>query len=166
MEKWHSDYLINELKSFGSMKKTFEMAVVIPIIMSNDLLDVRPVLQQFVKREPSQKFSYIDLYYPELNLAIEIDENYHDDKQEEDAARQQEIFDTIGCEFKRFNAIAENFNIGQTIQQIKESIVSKILEKKRNGSFNLWTEPVAKTLECLREDFGNTIFVKTKLRSI
>lgn len=162
MEKWHSDYLMSELKSFGSMKKTFEMAVVVPIIMSNKLLEVRPVLQQFVKREPSQKYSYIDLYYPELNFAIEIDENYHDDRQEEDADRQQEITNSIRCEFKRFNALAVNFNVGCTIHEIIEIVLSKIEEKKKTGNFNTWTQPVSKTLNSLRNEFENTLFIKTQ----
>ncbi len=163
MEKWQSDHMINELASFGSMKKKFEMSVVVPIIMNEDLTEVRPVLQQHVKREPSKKDAYIDLYYPELDLAIEIDEEYHDNRQDEDEEREDEIMNAINCEIKRFDAKSTTFNIGKTIEDITGLVKSKIQEKKDFDTFQLWEEPEIKRLDELRNELDSTLFVKTKI---
>lgn len=162
MEKWQSDHMMNQLRCFGSMKKRYEMSVVVPIIMNIDLLEVKPILQQYVKRNNSKKDAFIDLYYPSLNLAIEIDEEYHDLRQTEDSEREQEIIDTTGCCFERFDAKLESFNIGTTIESIIVLIKSKIKEQKDLGTFAAWTEPEYKSLEELRKEAENTLFIKTK----
>lgn len=64
----------------------------------------------------------IDLYLPELNIAIEYDENNHRGytyKQQE--GRQKEIEKNLGCKFIRVNS--ENglfYNIGYCIEEIKK----------------------------------------------
>ena len=44
----------------------------------------------------------LDWYVPELNIAIEFDENHHDYKTEEDSTRQKEIEKELGCSFLRY----------------------------------------------------------------
>ncbi|PSU43043.1 hypothetical protein C9J12_28455 [Photobacterium frigidiphilum] len=45
----------------------------------------------------------IDGYFPDLNLAIEIDEPYHQRTKELDAIREAEIKEILGCEFFRID---------------------------------------------------------------
>lgn len=161
MEKWKSDYVMNQLEKFGSMKKRFEMAIIPPIITDDSNLVVRPVLQFLVRRKPSNKIAYIDLYYPNINLAIEIDEEYHDLRQDEDANRQQEIVNELGCEFLRINAKIKTFNVGETILQIKNVIAVKLEKLKQDGRFSEWTEPQTITLNQLQSETQSTIIMKT-----
>lgn len=44
----------------------------------------------------------IDWYIPELDLAIEYDEEHHKFNKEEDEARQKEIEKELGCKFLRY----------------------------------------------------------------
>jgi len=44
---------------------------------------------------------FIDGYIPEFNLAIEIDEKYHNNRKEKDKIRQKEIEEKLKCIFKR-----------------------------------------------------------------
>ena len=46
---------------------------------------------------------YIDAYFPDLNLAVEIDEPHHVRQHEADSIREQEIKKKIGCSFIRIN---------------------------------------------------------------
>lgn len=49
---------------------------------------------------------FVDGYCRELNLAIEVDEEYHNEYREEDNLRQREIRDKLNCSFIR---IKDNF---------------------------------------------------------
>jgi hypothetical protein len=46
---------------------------------------------------------YIDAYFPDLNLAVEIDEPHHVRQREADSFREQEIKKKIGCRFMRID---------------------------------------------------------------
>ncbi len=161
MEKWKSNYVMNQLEKFGSMKKRFEMAIILSVITNDSNLEIRPALQFFVRRKPSEKIAYIDMYYPDIKLAIEIDEEYHDSRQDEDAERQQEIINALGCTFFRINAKKDSFNIGESISQINNEIDTRIKEQKNNGAFTKWTEPPTKTLRDLQSETQATIIIKT-----
>lgn len=161
MELWKSKYLIGQLLPFGSMKKRFEMAVVIPVIMDPHNLEVRPVLQQFVPRKEPHKRAYIDIYYPDLKLAVEIDEHYHDLRQSEDAERQTEIENILGCEFVRIDAKVDNFNVYDAILKINGEIQKRLKKLKSQRKFKKWYEPPTNTLANLQERTSKTILMKT-----
>lgn len=44
---------------------------------------------------------HLDGYIPEINLAIEIDEKYHENKKEKDIKREEFIKQKLGCKFLR-----------------------------------------------------------------
>lgn len=62
---------------------------------------------------------FIDLYIPELNLAIECDENGHRfyDKTKE-LEREQYIKNKLGCEFIRYNPNDKNFKVTDVVNEI------------------------------------------------
>lgn len=164
MEKWKSDYLMVQTKGFGDMKKKYEMSVVIPVIFNTLNLEIRPELQKFVLRSESNKNAFIDLYYEEIKLAIEVDEKYHDTKQEHDIARQREIENELGCEFLRIDAKAEEFNAFLAIKKINDRIAEKIAERKNLNSFKRWPKPPTKSLGMITDELKNTIIMKTVKR--
>lgn len=43
----------------------------------------------------------IDLYIPQIKLAVEVDEPYHESQQEKDEAREKDISEGLGCDFAR-----------------------------------------------------------------
>ena len=123
-----------------------------------------PILQSFVPRQPSNKRAFIDLYYPTIKLAIEIDEKYHDKSQEEDADREREIKNSIDCEFLRIDAKIDTFNIGDAILTINNRIKQKIDEFKANRIFQAWVELPTQTLTEFLDETKKTIVMRTSFK--
>lgn len=74
-----------------------------------------------LEQKPQHKVGnyIIDLYFPELKLAIECDENGHFSySHKDDLRRQRYIEECLGCNFIRFNPDKIGFEIGQVINQI------------------------------------------------
>lgn len=65
----------------------------------------------------------VDLYLPELKLAIECDENNHSSycKYSEEE-REEYIKEKLGCDFLRFDPCDYNFNVGKIINHIFKKI--------------------------------------------
>lgn len=80
---------------------------------------------------------FIDLYIPELNLAIECDENGHRfyDKQKE-LEREQYIKNKLGCEFIRYNPNDKNFKVTDVVNEIIKYAL-KINYKNNKGEDKL-----------------------------
>jgi very-short-patch-repair endonuclease len=53
----------------------------------------------------------IDLYFPEYKLAIEFDESYHENQEEEDRLRQEHISNILKCRFIRIKEADDVFTI-------------------------------------------------------
>lgn len=61
----------------------------------------------------------IDMFIPEINVAIEYDEKAHKYQKESDAKRENEIKDLIGCEFIRIDEQDGLFyNLGKVISML------------------------------------------------
>jgi len=54
-----------------------------------------------IERQFRNSGYFIDGYIPELKLAIEVDEDYHNFQKEKDERRQKEIEESLGCVFLR-----------------------------------------------------------------
>ena len=79
-----------------------------------------------------QNFQYyvdgyrIDLYFPEYNLAIEVDEFNHKDRDKMyEIKREKYIKEKLSCKFIRFNPDEKNFNIGEVISNILENTLEQ-----------------------------------------
>jgi len=71
----------------------------------------------------------IDLYFPEYNLAIEVDEFGHGDRCPIYEQNRQEYLEKyLKCKFIRFNPDETNFNIGDVISIIMNEIFERGLK--------------------------------------
>jgi very-short-patch-repair endonuclease len=70
-------------------KKNYENYVITRIFHLLDDLDIKFVTQQFFKREDGS-FGLSDLYFPQFNLSIEIDEGQHENSIKHDTVRDQD----------------------------------------------------------------------------
>lgn len=84
------EYITNQLRR--AVHKKYENYCITRIIHKLDNLDVQFITQQLFKR-PDGKFAYADLYFPQLNISVEIDESHHLDQQEEDEQRTLDIIE-------------------------------------------------------------------------
>jgi very-short-patch-repair endonuclease len=89
-------------------RKDYENYVINAIWNRVGNLDLKPVSQQYIDRKDENEGHYfIDLYFPQLNLAIEVDEPPHAGKEGNDKERELAIIDVIrqrrkqGTTFKR-----------------------------------------------------------------
>lgn len=69
----------------------------------------------------------IDLYFPDYNLAIECDENNHNDRNPaEERRRQRRITKKLKCQWLRFDPDSDDFSIFNVINQIFTIIKTNI----------------------------------------
>lgn len=76
---------------------------------------------QFLRQRPIQNY-IVDFYCKELRLAIEIDGPIHDNKIEGDKFRQ-EILESYGITFLRFNDNDVRNNIDYVLRDIRKDIL-------------------------------------------
>lgn len=103
-----------------------------------------PVTQQFVRSNNDPRVYYLlDLYFPQLNYGIEVDEEQHllTDNKESDIIREQDIRNAIECEVGRIEIFEQDnlsnkarmrsfedidVQINGEVQKIQEMIKKKI----------------------------------------
>ena len=98
----------------------------------NDL-EIKPVTQQYVKRPNGRALT--DLYFPQLNLHIEIDEKHHNYQIEKDKIREKDIFNATSHEILRIDV---DQNIEAINKQVDAIVVKIKTEKAKNRKFDPW----------------------------
>ena len=83
------EYILNQIRKTSNKKYENYCITRIYHLLNRD--DVKFVIQQLFKID--NKIALADLYLPQINLIIEIDEPYHDDEKQkiEDKIREDEI---------------------------------------------------------------------------
>lgn len=140
------EYLI---KTFSrTKKKDYENYVLNSIWQRLDNLDIKPVTQQYVKRSDNT-YALLDLYFPQINIAVECDEEGHRGNLENDILRERDIARMLssihseGIEICRID-VGRDKDINEVNVQIK-TVVEKIKEKYENMGSPKWTieDPVS-----------------------
>lgn len=135
-EKSKIEYLAKMLNS-RTEGKSYENFVINSIYTKLNNPELRPVTQQFVhnKEETSgHKHYFLDLYFPQINYGIEVDEGHHHELNQilKDEIREENIFVATGIEegrIKIFEDDGRTFREYSDIQkQIDEQV--KIINKK------------------------------------
>ena len=82
--------------------KKYENYVVNSIYTKVGNYNLVPITQQCVKIDEKTHY-FIDLYFPQLNFAVEVDEGQHNEQEHKiaDEEREQIIKTAIGCKFAR-----------------------------------------------------------------
>lgn len=61
----------------------------------------------------------VDMYFPQLNIALEIDERGHESYNDEaEKAREGYIRETLGCSFIRINSSSQSEDVGDAINRL------------------------------------------------
>jgi very-short-patch-repair endonuclease len=131
------DYIKRQLAKTN--KKNDENYIITRIWHLLDDYAIKINTQQYVVRSDTKKkieYGLIDLYFPQFNLAIEIDEAHHktDLNQTLDEIRKNDIVNALNCEFIRIDATQSVDKIHEKIDQI----VEKINRLKMEKSFTPW----------------------------
>lgn len=146
------DYIAKMLND-RTKGKTYENFIVNAIYSKVGNTELMPVTQQYVKSSnPERPYYLLDLYFPQLNYGVEIDEKHHTNEncQYADDIRAEDISAAIQCKEDRI-PIYNNANPPQqrTIAEIEKDIkrVVSTIKKKiaRKGGVKWVTNEERKT---------------------
>lgn len=80
--------------------KKYELYVLSRIVHGLNDPGIKFKFQQYAKRNGNGKYALIDLFLPQFNIAIEVDEAYHLAQLTEDEVRQNDI-EVLNIDVKR-----------------------------------------------------------------
>ncbi len=108
---------------------------------------IKIVTQQCVYLDKG-KYALADIYFPQINLVVEVDEVYHLNKKEEDKLREQGIIDSIGAEVHRINCTGKtDEDINTQLDTVANIIKIRVSEKDKQNIFVPWDLEVEQTAD-------------------
>ena len=134
----HIAYMFN----VRTKRKAYENFIVNAIYTKVGNPELMPVTQQYVRNpKDSRRYYLLDLYFPQINFGVEIDEGYHcnEENQLKDEERDEAIKSAIECDEERIAIFAKTndgswrkrsyeeicADIDQIVAQIKAMIAAK-----------------------------------------
>jgi very-short-patch-repair endonuclease len=173
LSSWKYNYYVEQIRRTFHVKKNkkdfrvkkHENFIITSLIHDERLRDLKPLTQHYVPLA-NNNYALIDLYYPQIELAIEVDEPHHLDNIDQDKERQEKIEDLIQCDFRRFAISTEdnefNTKLFSDIETVKREMIEKINELKSNNVFEEWKPIETLDIEEAKEKYTNTLFIKIK----
>lgn len=142
-------------------KKDYENYILNRLWNKLDMLELKPVTQQYVKRADG-KYALLDLYFPQLHIGIECDEEHHKTNQLEDMIRTLEItkmFDSIREDTFTLYRVDASLSLEKIHLQI-DAIVEKIRDRANsigNLHWDTHRDMIDKVIErqsiCVRDNY-------------
>ena len=154
---WKYDYLVKQIHR--TAYKCHESFIIGALIHDAELAELKPCTQFYVKRTDGG-YALIDLYYPQLDFAIEIDEPHHLENGGADDVRQSDIERKISCRFERIK-VSEGDVLSQ-IAEVKKSLLEELKSRKNQNRFNNWLEPKTIDIFELKKSLKNSLIIKIK----
>ncbi len=145
--EWKIEHLYR-MFSHRTRNKERENYIINAIWQKLDTLELEPVTQQCVHTEGGT-YRLIDLYFPQLNVGVECDEEFHNQQKDQDKQRELDIFDVLSaCEesgdYLPLHVNAGNDQSAEMIHAQIDDVVKKIRERvdqrKKAGIFKKWTK--------------------------
>ncbi|MFW5804728.1 MAG: AbaSI family restriction endonuclease [bacterium] len=133
------EYIIRQLSKTN--KKNYENYVITGIIHNLNDLTIKFVTQQCVLNNENKRY-LADLYFPQINLFIEVDERHHLNKENEDAMRARDFEMATNGITKRVlvsrkkNNGEEEYTIEEINQQIFDvvNLVNDLVKNKKDAN--------------------------------
>ena len=130
-------------------KKRLESYVITRIWHILDDENIKIVPQQYVKREDGN-YALTDLYLPQLDLHIEVNEDAHyhcDDKINQDLKRRKEVEINSKHEIIEIDCRGSLSDLNKRIDDCIQIILERIEIKKQNNLFRPWETDLTFTVE-------------------
>lgn len=122
------EYLIKTLSR--TKRKDYENYIVNAIWHKLDRLDIQPVTQQYIKRIDG-KYALIDLYFPQINIGIECDEEYHINNEVHDKKRELTMQEMLASYDETADFKLYRIRAYESIESIEDQINSVVKEIKQ-----------------------------------
>jgi len=113
------EYILRSLQSIA--RKKWELWVISRIIHKLDDPEIEFVTQQVVRTEKHQR-ALVDIYFPQFNIFLEIDEPFHEKYLEEDERRAQDIVAVTEGAIHRIRVTACDTQKEKPIETILEEV--------------------------------------------
>lgn len=128
------EYIIRQLAR--TKNKKYEQYVVTRIVTLINDLDIKFVTQQYVSRPEGRALT--DLFFPQLDMHIEVDELHHKLCVNADKIREADIVNATNHEIKRIDIEKSIENINLDIDKLVLNIKEKVKSLKDSGEFVKW----------------------------
>ena len=173
LSTWKYLHYVEQIRKTFNVKKNkkdfrikkHENYVITSFMHDERLRELKPLTQHYVPLA-DKNYALIDLYYPQIDFAIEVDEPHHLEHINEDKERQSKIEDLIQCDFKRFAVATDvkEFNtlLFSEIETVKQEMISKMSALKSKNAFEEWKPIETLDIEEAKEKYTNTLFIKIK----
>lgn len=128
------EYIIRQLSR--TTNKKYEAYVVSRIVHLLNDVDIKFVTQQYVNRPEGRALT--DLYFPQVNMHIEVDEPHHKFTIEYDKIREADIVNATNHKILRVDVSNSIDNINSQVDAIIDNIRIEIKKLKVRNSFFPW----------------------------
>lgn len=126
--------------------KKYEYFVVSRIIQQIFDSDIKFVCQQLVRRPDGRGRALLDMYFPQLNISLEIDEPQHENKENKlsDKQRTRDIINVAQLDEKRIQILSENgqlkslTRIAKDTDSFLEYLQEKAAHVRADGEWVPW----------------------------
>lgn len=152
---WKYGYLVKQLHR--TAYKKHENFVIGSLVHDKDLSELKPCMQYYVRKN-SEGYALLDIYYPQIELAIEVDEPPHKNNKNADRKRQRLVENHLKCEFIRIDIQAGK--VQEQIDSLKSRMLEKFKSYKQEGKLVCWEKPKILDLEDAKNEFQKTLFLK------
>lgn len=167
ISSWKYNYYVEQIRRTFHVKKNkkdfvvkkYENYVITALLHDERLRDLKPITQYYVPISDTN-YALVDLYYPQINLVIEVDEPHHLDNKEADLERQKAIEDRLQCKFERFDI--DKGTIISDLAIVKEEMLARMEVLKTKGEFKEWKPSETLDIKEAKNQYKNTLFIKIK----
>ena len=138
------EYITNQLKkTFGKKYENYCVTRIYSLINRND---VKIVTQQLFKRK-GKNIALADLYFPQINLWVEIDEGHHENQVQSDKDRTKEVIE--------MNKIPNE--VKKKYEALEEVINPELEEPYRIVVYNKSLDEINKQIDVIVKEVNNRI---------
>jgi very-short-patch-repair endonuclease len=128
------EFIIKQISKTN--KKNYENYVVTRIWHKINNEEIKFVTQQYVSRPNGHALT--DMYFPQFNLHIEIDEPFHESQKELDIKRETDVIEATGHVIERIKITDDLRFVNNQIDRIVVKIEKLQLLQIKNKSFEPW----------------------------
>jgi very-short-patch-repair endonuclease len=128
------DYIIRQIRKTN--KKNYENYVVTRIYHLLNRTDIKFITQQYVNRPEGHALT--DMYFPQIQLHIEIDEPFHKRHVDLDIGREIDIIQATNHQISRIEITDDLESINKQIDKLIIEINAKIEILVKNQKWEAW----------------------------
>lgn len=131
------DYISSHFKKI--QHKKYELYVLSRLWHQLNDDDIHFVFQKCLYRDSNGKRALADLFLPQFNMLVEVDEQYHDQQVAADELRTKEILNMCKTEVEVIRVSISKGEVNEQISKIIDKIRKRKAEKQKEGTFAPWS---------------------------